>query len=85
MLAGGTLLFLADRHFERRDQSRPRLGGVDHVVDVQVLGGPVRVGELVTVFLDLFLEKFVGILGVGQFLSEDNWCRAFRVHHRQHR
>src|SRR4030088_1549858 len=50
---------LALERVERRDQLRPRLLGLDDVVDVAALGGEVGVGE----FLDVIVDQLLGLDG----------------------
>jgi len=52
-------------------------------VDMEVFGGPVRVGKLLTVLPDFFLQQFRLVACFFQFLPENNRRGAFGSHHGQ--
>ena len=61
MFFGRAALDFGDCHFEGLYQSRPRLRRVDDVIDVQVLGGTVGIGELLSVLFNLLQKQLIRV------------------------
>src|SRR3954467_9259102 len=76
----GALDALALGHLERPADRRPRLAGVDDVVDHRVAGRDVDVDDL-AVALDQLLLPGRGVVGRLNLLAEDDLDRALGAHH----
>jgi hypothetical protein len=43
------VFLLIDDHFQRSNKFKPGFRRVDYIIDMQMLGGAVRIGEFLTV------------------------------------
>ena len=73
---------LAGEHPQRRDDPRPRLGWLDHVVDVAPRRGDIGIGEALLVLGDEPRALGGRVGGLGQLVAEDDVDRALGAHHR---
>jgi hypothetical protein len=69
------------QHVESRDESRPALARIDHVVDVSACRRNVGVRELVAILGDARLGRRLGIVRRPDLLAKEHLDGALRAHH----
>ena len=82
MFLGGDVLLFAGELLERTDYAEARVARFDDIVDVALLGGLVRVGEELVVFLLLLFEDGLRVLRIGlDVLGVENVHGTVGTHH----
>src|ERR1700736_2914677 len=72
----------SDLTLERGYENRPRIAGIDDVVEIAAAGGDVWMREFFPILFDLGFRRGSFVLALGDFLAKQDLDRSLRTHHR---
>src|ERR1700674_3892817 len=70
------------QHLERVYEDRPRVRGIDDIVEVAALRCDIRVSETLDVFADQLVRPRGRVFRIGNLVAEDDLDGPGRTHHR---